>query len=265
MIRSIDREALPAGHRAGQVQGAVGRDRAAGAIDGVVHCARPVELAAAADGQRAAVEYSAIELDRAVGDAFCASEGQIAERANLQCLVGIVDRDRGRRGVPSILRSEPAIVLIASVRPLTEPVRSSVPPLAVIVPALEIEIATVPEPVTFVFAPSVPNPLRVPPPIVMPLASVSVALDARVMWPPAASVRAPVTVRSPLFTANVPVTFVPAAAAIVLVPAVVIVPALVIPSPFSCSVPPARELATVGERTRDLQCHGVTMLPMMLT
>ena len=59
--------------------------------------------------------------------------------------------------VPSILRSElGCVVLIASVRPLTVPVRSSVPPIAVIVPALDILIATVPTPEMLVFAATCP-------------------------------------------------------------------------------------------------------------
>ena len=59
-------------------------------------------------------------------------------------------------------------LLIASVRPLTVPVRSSVPSLAVSVPALAIDMLTVPEPVTLVFAAMVPRPLIVPPASVMP-------------------------------------------------------------------------------------------------
>ena len=64
-------------------------------------------------------------------------------------------------------------LLIASVRPLTVPVRSNVPLLAVSVPALAIDMLTVPEPVMLVFAAMVPRPLIVPPAIVMPAASVS--------------------------------------------------------------------------------------------
>ena len=45
-------------------------------------------------GQRAAVE-----LDLAVGDALRCAEGQAAGRPDLQRLVGVVDRDRGRRQV----------------------------------------------------------------------------------------------------------------------------------------------------------------------
>ncbi len=141
--------------------------------------------------------------------------------------------------LPSILRVEADAEEMRSVTEFPALDRSSMPPCAVMMLLLIIEMLTVPKPVTFVLAPSVPSPLMVPPFIVMPLVSVSVALDPRVMWPPAASVSTPVTVRSPLFTANVPVTLVPADAAIVLVPAVVIVPALAItPVPVSCRVPP---------------------------
>ena len=54
--------------------------------------------------------------------------------------------------VPSIFRTEAVALLIASVRPLTVPVRSSVPLLAVSVPAFAIDMLTVPEPLMLVFA-----------------------------------------------------------------------------------------------------------------
>ncbi|MBV9154116.1 MAG: hypothetical protein JO204_20315 [Alphaproteobacteria bacterium] len=45
---------------------------------------------------------------------------------------------------PSIFRIEAEAESIANVRPVIVPVRSSVPPEAVIVPEVEIEIATIP-------------------------------------------------------------------------------------------------------------------------
>src|SRR5882757_9489338 len=100
--------------------------------------------------------------------------------------------------VPSIFKSEFAAFVICSVRPLTVPARDSVPALAVIVPALEIGMLTVPEPVMLVFAARVPRPLIVPPSSVMPLASVSKdeAPSSRI-WP-LVIVCAPLIVRLPL-------------------------------------------------------------------
>jgi len=84
----------------------------------------------------------------------------------------------------SMVKCEPATVSIAKVRPLTVPVRSSVPPEAVIEPAVDIPRLTVPEPLMFVFAAIDPRPLNVPPASVIPEASVKVARLSIVSVPP---------------------------------------------------------------------------------
>ena len=85
---------------------------------------------------------------------------------------------------PSMVKCEPGTVSIAKVRPLTVPVRSSVPPEAVIEPAVEMLRLTVPEPLMFVFAAIDPRPLNVPPASVIPKASVKVALLSTASVPP---------------------------------------------------------------------------------
>ena len=79
---------------------------------------------------------------------------------------------------PSIFKSEFATFAIASVRLVIVPVRSSVPPLAVSVPAVEDRDADGAEPVTFVPAAIVPVPLIAPPAMVMPAASVNCVVPA---------------------------------------------------------------------------------------
>ena len=80
-----------------------------------------------------------------------AVDRQVAGCADLQRLVGVVDRDRARAAVPSIFSTDPERLSIASV-PAAHRSESgrSVPPEAVIVPALDIGMLTVPEPVTSV-------------------------------------------------------------------------------------------------------------------
>ena len=153
--------------------------------------------------------------------------------------------------VPSILRSEPSVVPITSVRPLTVPVRSSVPPLAVIVPAVEIGTATVPKPEMLVFAATLPDPTMDPPASVKPAASVSCVAPAaassfNVLAP---SVSAFVSVRlAAVLSSSVPAVPKNVADVAVLAPSSFSVSPLALPMcrppvvlatvPFSSSVPP---------------------------
>src|SRR5262245_47361716 len=77
--------------------------------------------------------------------------------------------------VPSILRVEAAELSICSVRPLTVPASSSMPPLALMTPEpLLSGTFSIPHPLSPVADPSVPRPLTLPPARVRPLPSLSV-------------------------------------------------------------------------------------------
>ena len=101
-----------------------------------------------------------------------ASQGQVARGPDLQGLGSARERGDGRRGGGSVDLQRGCGGGSNRQRPVGDrAARFSVPPLAVIVPVVDIAMPTVPDPATLVFAAMPPPPEMAPPASVRPAAS----------------------------------------------------------------------------------------------